>query len=256
MSKVIDMTGQRWGKLVVLERAENDPYGKAQWLCQCDCGNQKIIAGASLRKGVTISCGCHRLAKIKQFNEQNTINEIGHRYGKLVVISKNTDSKLQQDGRAMWNCKCDCGNECVVMGKLLRNGHVNSCGCGVKSKGELKIEQILKQLNINWVNQYKVNIAQNQYETQQEHPYYFDFAIIDNNKLHYLIEYDGEQHFSFKENTDYWNNKENFQQTQQRDMIKNQWCKNNNIPLIRIPYTQYDKLCIDDLQLNTSQFLI
>ena len=43
MSKVIDMTGQTFGKLTVLSRAENDKYGKAQWLCQCQCGNQKII---------------------------------------------------------------------------------------------------------------------------------------------------------------------------------------------------------------------
>lgn len=35
MSKVIDMTGQTFGKLTVLNRAENDKYGKAQWLCQC-----------------------------------------------------------------------------------------------------------------------------------------------------------------------------------------------------------------------------
>ena len=36
----------------------------------------------------------------------------------------------------MWNCKCECGNICVVSGKSLRNGHTSSCGCKIKSKGE------------------------------------------------------------------------------------------------------------------------
>jgi len=39
-------------------------------------------------------------------------------------------------------------------------------------------------------------------------------------------------------------------------MIKNQWCKENNIPLIRIPYTHLQDLCLEDLQLETSQFII
>jgi hypothetical protein len=56
--KLIDLTGQRFGFLVVLERAENK--GKHTcWLCKCDCGNEKIISGKSLRKGLTISCGCY-----------------------------------------------------------------------------------------------------------------------------------------------------------------------------------------------------
>ena len=54
----IDLTGQRFGRLVVLERAENDKRGNAKWLCQCDCGNKKIIMGQSLRAGKTRSCGC------------------------------------------------------------------------------------------------------------------------------------------------------------------------------------------------------
>ena len=53
-----DMTGQRYGRLVVLERAENDRHGNAMWLCQCDCGHKKIAMGQSLRAGKTKSCGC------------------------------------------------------------------------------------------------------------------------------------------------------------------------------------------------------
>ena len=42
----------------------------------------------------------------------------------------------------------------------------------------------------------------------------------------------------------------------ERDLIKNQWCRENDIPLIRIPYTHLTQLCIEDLLLETSQFLI
>lgn len=55
------MTGQRWGRLVVLEPAENDHNGQARWLCQCDCGTTTIVKGQYLRNGETRSCGClHR----------------------------------------------------------------------------------------------------------------------------------------------------------------------------------------------------
>ena len=257
MSKVIDMTGQTFGKLTVLSRAENDKYGKAQWLCQCQCGNQKIINGASLRKGLTQSCGCQKLAKLKQYNEKNVVNQIGNKYGKLTVISRNTDPKYAIDGRAMWNCKCECGNICVVSGKSLRNGHTSSCGCKIKSKGENIIQWLLDKSDLNYSTQYTVKINQNLYQTQQRHPYYFDFAIFDkNNILLYLIEYDGIQHFKVQTNGSIWNTPEQVEKTKIRDMIKNQWCKDNNIPLIRIPYTHLQDLCLEDLQLETSKFII
>ena len=157
----------------------------------------------------------------------------------------------------MWNCQCDCGNTCVVSGKLLRNKHVSSCGCSIKSIGENEITSLLTIANINFSEQYKINIEQKEYEVIQKHPYYFDFAVFNNNILSYLIEYDGEQHFKYKKDTNsFWNNKEAYEKTKIRDIIKNQWCKENNIPLIRIPYTHLKNLCIEDLLLETSQFII
>lgn len=58
---VIDEIGNRYGRLVVLERGENAKSGYAKWLCKCNCGNEKVILGTSLRNGDTRSCGClHR----------------------------------------------------------------------------------------------------------------------------------------------------------------------------------------------------
>ena len=74
-SIVIDETGNRYGKLVVLER-ENSHTGKARWICQCDCGNKTVANGNDLRTGRTISCGCISSLgeqQILQFLQNNNI---------------------------------------------------------------------------------------------------------------------------------------------------------------------------------------
>ena len=72
----------------------------------------------------------------------------------------------------------------------------------------------------------------------------FDFYV--DNK--YLIEYDGKQHFQDGGFYDY-------KKTHLHDLIKSQWCKDNNIQLIRISYTHYEELCLEDLLLETSNFI-
>lgn len=58
MSKRIDITGIRYGRLVPLYRVENDKYGRSAWMCQCDCGNRKVISANDMRSGKIRSCGC------------------------------------------------------------------------------------------------------------------------------------------------------------------------------------------------------
>lgn len=60
MGKLIDLTGQRFGRLVVLKRAVSDNHG-AKWFCRCDCGNTLSVRAYALRSGHTVSCGCYRL---------------------------------------------------------------------------------------------------------------------------------------------------------------------------------------------------
>jgi len=57
----LDLTGQRFGRLLVLSEEEKTERGQANWLCQCDCGNKKIIRLSSLRSGESLSCGCRKL---------------------------------------------------------------------------------------------------------------------------------------------------------------------------------------------------
>lgn len=56
----IDITGQRFGRLVAIKRVENSASGQTRWLCKCDCGNEIIVQRYALQHGNTKSCGCFR----------------------------------------------------------------------------------------------------------------------------------------------------------------------------------------------------
>lgn len=58
MSALKDMTGKRFGRLVVINRVGSDTQGLATWFCRCDCGRNCVVSGAAMRKGNTKSCGC------------------------------------------------------------------------------------------------------------------------------------------------------------------------------------------------------
>lgn len=112
-----DITGQKFGRLLVL--GVDHVAGKVTyWKCKCDCGNETVVDGASLRRGHTKSCGCaHKKALLK--------NLVGMRFGSLVV-----ESYSRQDGKKhFWNCICDCGNRIEANGAGLQAGSRTSCGC-------------------------------------------------------------------------------------------------------------------------------
>ena len=58
MGKLVDLTGQRFGRLIVIERAGSDKQKRATWKCSCDCGQVSIVSSGNLLKGITRSCGC------------------------------------------------------------------------------------------------------------------------------------------------------------------------------------------------------
>lgn len=60
MGRLIDLTGQRFGRLTVIERVASQS-GHSTWLCECECGNQCIVQSNHLRTGHTYSCGCYKL---------------------------------------------------------------------------------------------------------------------------------------------------------------------------------------------------
>ena len=115
--KFIDLTEQRFGRLVVVERVENGKWGQMRWLCKCNCGNEKTIDDGSLKSGHTKSCGCSRV-----------IDLTGQRFGRLIVIERVEKPKYVKKG-TYWLCKCDCGNEKIVSSGSLKSEGVKSCGC-------------------------------------------------------------------------------------------------------------------------------
>ena len=71
MSKVIDLTGQRFGRLTVIERQGSNTVGRAVWLCKCDCGKSIVVLGKNLRNGSIVSCGCLRADKVAAINRSH-----------------------------------------------------------------------------------------------------------------------------------------------------------------------------------------
>lgn len=130
-----DLTGQRFGRLVVRELAGRDKKGRILWLCDCDCGGTKATTPSNLRTGNTTSCGC---VKCK--------DHTGERHGHLTAIKMVGRSKNQ----AQWLCKCDCGNERVVPAYDFKNGKIEYCGrkCPLRQhkSGHLSNERYKKLL--------------------------------------------------------------------------------------------------------------
>ena len=63
--KLINLVGKRYGRLVVIEKADS-LSGHVRWKCKCDCGNECIVHGTSLKSGNTTSCGCYKTENAKR----------------------------------------------------------------------------------------------------------------------------------------------------------------------------------------------
>lgn len=240
MGKIKNLIGKKFDSgIEVLEFSEIKNHA-AYWKCKCHCGNIFIARGADLTNGHTKSCGCTRnksIQKIGLSNKEKYIKDLtNQRFGKLIVLEPT--SKRDRNRGVIWKCLCDCGNIVELPRSVLLQGQ-SSCGCA-KSKGELKIAQLLIKAGIPFETQKTFDTC---IFPDTKRLARFDFYV--NNS--YLIEYDGIQHFDDHYG---WNTTENFKKIQFRDNYKNDWCKENGIPLIRIPYTNYEKLAIQDLILK------
>ena len=125
--KIIDLTGKRFGYLLVKEQAGKDKHGHTLWKCDCDCGNKDyIVSGDRLTRNITTSCGCKQK---KQFDKEIQ-KLIGKKVNRLTVIER-AQNYVSPKGKShtMLKCKCDCG-EIVVLDKyFVTKGIVKSCGC-------------------------------------------------------------------------------------------------------------------------------
>ena len=113
-----DLTGQRFGRLTVLQKTDERISNRVVWLCRCDCGKTVKVTSSHLLRGQTTSCGCSRKGV-------NLIDLSGKRFGRLTVLYP-TDKR--SGNSVIWHCRCDCGNDADVS-SVNRKGQTTSCGC-------------------------------------------------------------------------------------------------------------------------------
>ena len=114
-----DLTGKRFGHLVVTEAVRNEK-GELLWRCVCDCGNMTNAKTGHLNAGSKISCGCSMIKRKQDLT--------GKRFGRLIVLG-NSGKKDERKHSVLWNCRCDCGNLCLKPTSELNAGQATSCGC-------------------------------------------------------------------------------------------------------------------------------
>lgn len=220
MGKFEDFSHRRFGSMEVIERAYKPNDKHTFWRCKCDCGKEFISRADAIKNYKVLSCGCY-LGKIN--------NLVGQTYNLLKVIAID-DEKTRQKGRAYFLCQCDCGNQTIVRGSQLLDGSAQSCGC-LRSSGEQKIASILSCHNIKYSREYSFSDLKG-----DNKPLHFDFAVFNNqDKLSYLIEYNGLQHYK---SIDFFGGTEAFTKRQQYDKKKQEYCYQHNIPLVIIDYNE------------------
>ncbi len=123
-----DLTGQKFGRLTAIKHAGNDKHNHAMWLCKCDCGNEIIVVGYSLRNGVTKSCGC--------FQRENAI-----KVGKLNKIHGHCQNNKSSKTYESWHSMIQrCNNS-------RHKAYNNYGGRGIKiCKRWLKFENFLEDM--------------------------------------------------------------------------------------------------------------
>lgn len=222
--KKIEMINKQFGKFLVIEQDYSKKSKNLYYIVECqECKTRFSSMGGHIRK-LAIKCPkCIR---------KNYKDISGQRFGLLTAIKPTED---RYNGSIVWFCKCDCGGSKNVPVQALLGGGTQSCGCLRTSVGELNIERILKENNINYIKQFNFD-----FDKRKK----YDFAILNNNnQIIRLIEFDGKQHFN--KDGELWFKSDSFEIRQSRDKIKNNYAKENNIPLVRIPYWERNNITLD-----------
>lgn len=193
-------------------------------VCKCDCGNIKRISKADVVSGHIKSCGCLQKRIASKVNTKDFFGIISESGVKL--INKNQKNK---NGVWLWNCICPlCGNIFSALPAKVLSNHTTSCGCKIQSSKERIIKSYLNNLGLKYETQKRFDDCKYKYTLP------FDFAIYDNNDhLICLLEYDGEQHYR---PVDFYGGIPSYENTKLRDRIKTNYCKKNNIKLLRLNY--------------------
>jgi len=227
LEKYSYLIGTTINKWTVLELKNDRRHADA--ICKCECGTIKPVNIRNLISGNSKDCGCGRK---KMLSKTKSKDLTGMRFGKLTVIKALDETN--KFNRKVYLCQCDCGNTTYVSSSSLTTNHTLSCGC-LTSYYNSYIANFLEELNIEYIAEYRVKIDNCQYR--------FDFYLP---KYNLFIEYDGSQHYNSRFYIGIYKSEEigiqKFNEAKNRDTIKNEYCKNNGINLLRIPYWQSDNI--------------
>lgn len=235
--------GEKNNRLTICDRAPNTKSKKARVICLCDCGKYTVINHQDFKTGKVKSCGClsteQKIERCKQtavnFNApERNINPF-YEYLSPTNMRKGTNNQI------VWKIRCrQCGryffeapNELVSEKRTHGN---NPCHCW--QKHSIGIQKILKILQNNNIL-YELEKTFETCISPKGNQLMFDIYLP---QFNILVEYDGEQHFKIAFGQD----EKKLLLQQEYDKIKNEWCRNNNIKLVRIPY--YNKnITLDDI---------
>ncbi|TDX43706.1 hypothetical protein [Orenia marismortui] len=194
---------------------------------KCSCGNIDYKTFHAFNKSPRCtSCGIEARTKTKR-HDYDYIRTYFKDHGCELL------SKDYQNAKTKLKYICECGN----VSETTFDHFYQGCRCPrcSESKGERMISKFLEDKNIYFEKEFTISdcVSQNGYALR------FDFALYKNNELIYLIEYDGEQHF---EPINHFGGEDSFEQRVRNDKIKNSFCKERGINLIRIPYWDFDNI--------------
>lgn len=263
-TNIIIKEGLKIGKLTVLKKDILTEFGQ-KWLCQCDCGNitsvrdDNLINGLLGVKGGTRSCGCLNPVQnhCKGLKRIDRIGDIVNDYIYVLRLMPDNNRSykfLVQDlTNGYWRItgprwikalEHNSQYEFKTAQEALNNYYKKLSVKKFSSyEEENNLMMTLFKNHFIWTKQFSFS------DCKDRTPLPFDVAIFNKEsfELDYLIEYDGGEHFFPVANWD-------FEITKKHDLIKNKYCFDNNIPLIRIPYNA--EYTIDDLKLETTRFLL
>jgi len=102
-NKLIDMTGQRYGRLVVLRRAAyNTNNNKPLWVCRCDCGNETVVKRRNLVNGTTKSCGCLRRELSRKMHTTHGLSKSSNKHNRLYRIWSGMKDRCLNSNSKYW----------------------------------------------------------------------------------------------------------------------------------------------------------
>lgn len=211
IEKAKQVHGNRYDySLVVYNGLKN----KVKIICKKHGVFEQQAGNHLMKKGCSDCKGGVKLTQDEFIKKSKQVHGSKYNYSYVVYVNYNSNIKIVCQEHGMF--------------EQLPCNHLKGCGCPKcsTSKGELQIEQYLKENNFQFESQKKFS------ECKNKRTLPFDFYLAECNTI---IEYDGEQHFISKP---YFGGDESLKQIQYNDKIKTKFCKDNNIKLIRISYKE------------------